>query len=227
MEQNLNITTYTTSRLGGIGELKISVQKSLSWAFSDIFYVKNIEETHEFLDSDEFKTFAYELFKKYEDLDYNEMCKLRNEESESERKAIVTKLDKYIWRGVLGRDDIYLKINKHKNLTNKYGVFIPYMLVEGEIINADMSMCKRFRTIVKWSKDDVLNNSYYDKYDSYDEKKYSAFKEKFKLSDKQKSKYADKIVYAMTDSIKSFSDCNEFFNLCNESIKQFNEKICC
>ena len=65
MEKNLNITTYITSRLGGIGELEISVQKSLSWAFSGIFYVKNIEETHEFLDSDEFKTFAYELFKKY------------------------------------------------------------------------------------------------------------------------------------------------------------------
>ena len=52
MEKNLNITTYITSRLGGIGELEISVQKSLSWAFSGIFYVKNIEETHEFLDSD-------------------------------------------------------------------------------------------------------------------------------------------------------------------------------
>jgi hypothetical protein len=93
---NLKIKTRITSNANGSGNLTIRVNNG--WSFTHCICVENTQEIRDYLKSDDFKEFAYSVFKKYEDMTYNDICALWETDIEDDFKKIDEKLDNYLWK---------------------------------------------------------------------------------------------------------------------------------
>lgn len=82
-----------------------------------------------------------------------------------------------------------------------------YYLINGRIQNEDKTKYRRFKFIV-WF--DVMDIQEYFEKDSYTQTDIR--------------EYLDIVIECHTATIKSYDDCKEFYNLCNETIENWNEK---
>lgn len=119
-------------------------------------------------------------------------------------------------------------------LDNHCGCFTSHMYITGKIYNKDMSQYRRFNAIVDYCTDDIyedeLNTAYYGKYDYYDDNTYSEFQEKFdekyNLTDKKIKDYIDMVFYdCYTSYITSYDDIGDFYQICDASINDYNERF--
>lgn len=97
--------------------------------------------------------------------------------------------------------------------------------MQGRIYNKDLSRYKTFKFIIRYCEEDILDyyapeedeleaNGYKDIYDFYD---------KFKLTDKKIIYFIDEVYSGCFDCIKSYDDCAEFYEICNETVNGYNE----
>lgn len=227
--RKIEFKTRITSQPNGSGELKLTVKNG--WSFWSRFTVKNSNELREYLKSDEFKEFADSVFSKYEGMSYKEMC---DADRKSDFQKIWDKLDRFAWVNPEYSKDFHIKISKRERLDEHCGCFASYMHITGRIYNKDMSRYRRFHTIVEFCTDDIysyeLESAYYTKYDDFDRDTHSEFREKFdqkyNLTDKKIKDYTDMVFFdCQADYIRSYDDCDDFYQICKESIEEYNERL--
>lgn len=104
-----------------------------------------------------------------------------------------------------------VKITKRKlwHEVNNAACHNYYFAYWGRIYNDDRTMYKRFSFIVF--------------FDAFELQEYYCDKE-CEITKNDIQEYADVLACSFTDSIKSFDECNEFYEMCNLSIENYNEK---
>ena len=213
-------------------ELILTVKNG--WKFWSRFAVKDSKELRTYLKSDEFKEYAYGVFSKYEGMTYDEMYKT---DRNSDFKKIWDNLDRFAWRrSEEDTRDFDIKITKHERLDNNGGIYVSYMYLTGRITDRNNSRYRPFRVIIDFCINDIymdaLDNEYYAKYEDYDADTYEEFekaydkKHKCKVSDKAINEYVDNIFYdCYAEYINSYTDCKEFYQLCNDTFKDYNNRF--
>lgn len=81
-----------------------------------------------------------------------------------------------------------------------------YYLIHGKIINESKTKYKPFKFVLFFDVFDVcefLENEYYNENDIKD--------------------YIDELIFSYTQNINSYENCDYFYELCNESIKNYNK----
>lgn len=99
-----------------------------------------------------------------------------------------------------------IKITRKQKLLhvgNSWCDYINYWLIHGRIINDDHTQYRKFKFVV-----DVNMTC-----DGYDPETGEDIPESELLED---------MIFSFTDNIKSFDDCMEFYDICNESIRKYN-----
>lgn len=94
--RKMQIRTRITSNANGSGNLTIRVNNG--WSFWNKYTVQNTQEIRDYLKSDDFKEFANTLYSKYENLTYNDMCELLENDCKDDNKKVEEKLDDYLWK---------------------------------------------------------------------------------------------------------------------------------
>ena len=234
-KRNFEIKTRIMRQPSGKNELVLTVKNG--WKFWDRFYVRDSRDLRAYLKSDEFKEYAYSVFSKYEGMTYTDMCELWRTDNKADFQKIWEKLDRFAWRrSELDTRDFDIKITKHERLDNNGGIYVSYMYLTGRITDRNNSRYRPFRVIVGFCIDDVyinaLGNAYYEKYEDYDDDTYAEFekaydkKHKSKVSDKTINEYVDNIFYdCYAEYINSYADCKEFYQICNGSIDEYNNRF--
>ena len=82
-----------------------------------------------------------------------------------------------------------------------------YYLINGKIINDEGTRCRPFRFVVWFDVYDVMENAGKDSYNKNDI-----------------SECLDTMIFSYTDMIRGYEpkQCREFFEQCNQSIKNYN-----
>lgn len=233
--KKIKFTTRIMSQANGSSILKLTVKNG--WSFWSRFTVKDSKDLRDYLKSDEFKEYAYSVFSKYEGMTYTDMCELWRTDNEADFQKIWEKLDRFAWRrSELDTRDFDVKITKHQRLDNNCGIYASYMYLTGRITDRDNRRYRPFRAIVSFCINDVymnaFENAYYEKYGVYDDDTYAEFekaydkKHKCKVSDKTINEYVDDRFYSRhAEYIKSYADCKEFYQICNDSINEYNNRF--
>ena len=123
-----------------------------------------------------------------------------------------------------------------ERLDENGGIFKSYMYLTGRITDRNNSRYRPFRVIIDFCINDIymdaLDNEYYAKYEDYDADTYEEFekaydkKHKCKVSDKAINEYVDNIFYdCYAGYINSYTDCKEFYQLCNDTFKDYNNRF--
>ena len=97
-----------------------------------------------------------------------------------------------------------------------------YFLIKGRIINDECTKMKKFRFVVWFDVWDLLewlgNDSYAEQHDN----KALEWMD-FTYTQEDIRNYLDELIFCcFTDSVKSYEDCAEFYELCNTSIERYN-----
>lgn len=103
-----------------------------------------------------------------------------------------------------------IKITKRETLYTQYNDMVSneYWLIHGKVYNQDKTLSRKFKLVVMFDLLDVME-----------------FFEKDTISKKDKIEYVDIILESYTSYINSFDDMKEFYNVCNETITNFNNFI--
>lgn len=104
-------------------------------------------------------------------------------------------------------NDYEVKITKTSKLleVNNDMVHNFYYLVHGRIINENKTKYKKFRFVLF--------------YDIFDLQEYS---ENDKITKEMEKEYRDVLIFNMLSTIKSYDDTKDFYELCNDTIKNYN-----
>lgn len=89
---------------------------------------------------------------------------------------------------------------------NSWSDYINYWLIHGRIYSDDGRYYKAFKFVA------LVNFSV----DGWDEEEQR---------DRTEKEMLDDLEFCFLDVIRSFDDCGEFFDLCNQSIRQYNEGL--
>lgn len=89
------------------------------------------------------------------------------------------------------------------NVGNEWCDYVNYWLINGRIYNDDHTMYRKFKFVAD------CNFSC----DGYDPKTGEIRTESELLED---------LIFSYTDTIRSFDNCTDFYDLCNQSIMSFN-----
>ena len=103
-----------------------------------------------------------------------------------------------------------IKITKRETIYTQYNDMVSneYWLVYGKVYNQDKTLSRKFKLVVMIDLFDVME-----------------YFEKNTISEKNKKEYVDIITESYTSYINSFDDMKEFYNVCNETIINFNNFI--
>lgn len=103
-----------------------------------------------------------------------------------------------------------IKITKKQCIYKEYNDMVAneYWLVAGKIYNDDKTFSKRFRLVIWYDLQDVQE---------YFDKDYA--------TEKDKKLYLDELIYSYTDTINDYKDTKEFYDLCNNTINNYNKLI--
>ena len=99
-----------------------------------------------------------------------------------------------------------IKITRKQKLLhvgNCWCDYINYWLIHGRIINDDHTQYRKFKFVIN------VNFTA----DGYDPETGEDIPESEMMED---------MIFSFTDNIKSFDDCMEFYEMCNESIMEYN-----
>lgn len=107
----IEIKTRIVGQPNGSSKLTLTVKNG--WWFRHRFEVKDSKDLRDYLKSDEFKDYAYNIFSKYEGMTYNEM---HNTDRDPDFQKIWEKLDRFAWRP----DGEQFKIKVTLKLTRTY-----------------------------------------------------------------------------------------------------------
>ena len=104
----------------------------------------------------------------------------------------------------------YFKITKINKLyeVNNDMVHNFYYLVHGRIINENKTKYKKFRFVLF--------------YDVFDLQEYW---ENDKITKDMEKEYRDVLIFNMVSTIKSYDDTKDFYELCNDTIKDYNRIV--
>ena len=107
-------------------------------------------------------------------------------------------------------NDYEVKITKTSKLleVNNDMVHNFYYLVHGRIINKDRTKYKKFRFVLF--------------YDIFDLQEYW---ENDKITKNMEKEYRDVLIFNMVSTIKSYDDTTDFYELCNNTIKDYNKIV--
>ena len=105
-------------------------------------------------------------------------------------------------------NDYEVKITKTSKLleVNNDMVHNFYYLVHGRIINENRTKYKKFRFVLF--------------YDVFDLQEYW---ENDKITKDMEKEYRDVLIFNMVSTIKSYDDTKDFYELCNDTIKDYNK----
>lgn len=105
-------------------------------------------------------------------------------------------------------NDYNVKITKTSKLleVNNYMVHNFYYLVHGRIINENKTKYKKFRFVLF--------------YDVFELQEY--FETDDKITKDMEKEYRDYLIFNMVDTINSYDDTKYFYELCNDTIKNYN-----
>ena len=105
-------------------------------------------------------------------------------------------------------NDYEVKITKTNKLleVNNDMVHNFYYLVYGRIINESKTKYKKFRFVLF--------------YDVFDLQEYW---EDVVITKDMEKEYRDALIFNMVDTIKSYDDTKDFYDLCNNTIKNYNK----
>lgn len=232
---NFKLTNRITNKGGNWGRLTLTFKHLDSthkagwrWSFNKRFNVKDTYTTREYIKSSDFQDFLYkEIFKKYEGMTYDEMDELFEIEEVNDSNKINDKLKDYLYNfNNNNESDYHIQITKHSFLKHSYDVSTGYILVQGRILNKDLSRYRTFKFIVDYCEE-VAMQYYMPEEDELEENGYKDiddFYNKFNLTDKKIIEYIDDLCLYPLESIKSYNDCAEFYKECNETIKGYNER---
>lgn len=90
-----------------------------------------------------------------------------------------------------------------------------YYLINGRINNNDRSAYRKFKFIVWFDIFDV------DEFFNYDDEHDEWLDRPVTKDDIEQ--YVDECICCFTDMINSYDDCDYFYEMCNDSIKRYNE----
>lgn len=116
-------------------------------------------------------------------------------------------------KGVLSmRYDYEVKITKTSKLleVNNDMVHNFYYLVNGRIINESKTKYKKFRFVLFYDVFDL--QEYFENDDN----------ENVVITKDMEKQYRDDLIFNMVDTIKSYDDTKDFYELCNDTIKNYN-----
>ena len=102
-----------------------------------------------------------------------------------------------------------IKITRRKRLLsvgNSWSDYINYWLINGQIVNDENTFFKRFKFVA------AVNFSA----DGWDEEEQR---------EKTEPEMLEEIEFCYLDLIRSFDDCAEFFDVCNQSIESYNDDM--
>ena len=119
-------------------------------------------------------------------------------------------------KGVLSMNydyDYDVKITKTSKLleVNNDMVHNFYYLVNGRIINESKTKYKKFRFVLFYDVFDL--QEYWENDDG----------ENVKITKEMEKEYRDNLIFSMVDTIKSYDDTKLFYELCNDTIKNYNK----
>lgn len=101
--------------------------------------------------------------------------------------------------------DYTIKITKRQNINHcSVGDFY---LIFGQILNQDKTRYKKFRFVVQMYNNDICE-----------------FYEKDTYTKQDKSNYLDEIINSCLYGIKSYNNVSSFYEFCQESINNYNER---
>lgn len=103
-----------------------------------------------------------------------------------------------------------IKITKRNKLheVNNEKCWNFYFLVCGRIISDDKKLYRRFKFVV-W-------------FDAFDVQEYA---EKDYFTNRDVYEYLDTCIDGYLDYVKGFDDCKEFYNVCNNTIHEYNKSL--
>ena len=116
-----------------------------------------------------------------------------------------------------------IKITKHtviKNWANQTSDGY-VVLVHGKILNDDETRQKKFKFVLYNDSNDVWD--YYNSELDYGVQSNENFFDKHFKSIRKS--LIDEQINGMIDQVKSYDDCSYFFELCNDSINYYNERL--
>lgn len=116
-------------------------------------------------------------------------------------------------KGVLSMNyDYEVKITKTSKLleVNNDMVHNFYYLVHGRIINENKTKYKKFRFVLFYDVFDL--QEYWEDDDN----------ENVVITKDMEKQYRDDLIFSMVDTIKSYNDTKDFYELCNDTIKNYN-----
>lgn len=111
-----------------------------------------------------------------------------------------------------------IKITKKVDLRNGRTIYYDNFqekLVYGKIYNDEKTRFKPFRFVINYDNNDIYD---YFRDDEKDE-------EDFKITQKMRKEAEDVIIDSYISHLKSYDDCKSFYEICGETIKNYNEKI--
>jgi len=116
-------------------------------------------------------------------------------------------------RGFLSMNyDYEVKITKTSKLleVNNDMVHNFYYLVNGRIINESKTKYKKFRFVLFYDVFDLQD--YWQDDDN----------ENVVITKDMEKQYRNDLIFSMVDTIKSYNDTKDFYDLCNDTIKNYN-----
>ena len=112
-------------------------------------------------------------------------------------------------------NDYNVKITKTSKLleVNNDMVHNFYYLVHGRIINENRTKYKKFRFVLFYDVFDL--QEYWENDDN----------ENIKITKDMEKEYRDVLIFNMVSTIKSYDDTKDFYELCNDTIKDYNRIV--
>jgi hypothetical protein len=109
--------------------------------------------------------------------------------------------------------DYEVKITKTSKLleVNNDMVHNFYYLVHGRIINENKTKYKKFRFVLFYDVFDL--QEYWEDDDN----------ENVVITKDMEKQYRDDLIFSMVDTIKSYNDTKDFYELCNDTIENYNK----
>lgn len=108
-------------------------------------------------------------------------------------------------------DNFEVNITKRKKLLeiNNDMVYNIYYLIQGRIYNKNKTKYKKFKFVLFYDIWDLLE--YYEEYD--------------KITKDMEKDFINDLIYGYTQYINSYEDVNYFYELCDDTIKNYNKII--
>lgn len=107
-------------------------------------------------------------------------------------------------------DDFTINITKRQKLyeENNCMCYNFYYLIHGRIINKEKTKYKKFRFVL-W-------------FDVFDLHEYYSDCEN--ITEDMKKDFIEELIFGYTQFIKSYNDVKDFYDLCNQSIEDWNKR---